>query len=229
MWQTPEIGSIFDKIAPYYDLGNRVLSFGLDRYWRSRALTLAEMLPGDKVLDICTGTGDFAAASYQRVYPGEVHGIDISVPMLEKCQEKYPFIQTMVGDAQSLPYSDNSFDYVTLAFGPRNIPDLQAMWSEIQRVLTPGGRVLTLELTRPQGTILGLLHKIFVAHILPLLGKFISGDGKAYRYLSDTVGSFMDPNELLTSMREAGFRDCSFHSLTGGIVTAHIGVADQIV
>ena len=211
---------MFDRIHGRYDLLNRVLSLGLDRFWRRRAVRELGLQPGDRVLDLCCGTGDLTA-ELARDRVGEVLGMDFSPLMLEEARRKFPRLQFNFGDALQTGLPDASVDAVTMAFGPRNIPDLQALWTELRRILRPGGQVLTLECTRPRG-VLGWMHRFYLAYVLPTLGGLLAGDRSAYRYLSRTVAGFLDARELEESMRQGGLQQVRSMPMSAGIVTVHL-------
>lgn len=215
------IRQMFDRICARYDLNNRLLSFGLDTYWRWRAANLLGLRSGDSVVDICCGTGDLAAVLARRVDPGRVVGVDFSTEMLNRAGQKYPNIEYVVADATDVPL-EGGFSAATIAFGPRNIPDLDALWKEMARLVKPGGKVLSLELTRPCG-ILGVLHGLYLRYVVPWLGGWVSGDREAYDYLSRTIAAFISSERLAESMAEAGLQRVETHPLCGGIVTVHIG------
>lgn len=218
-----QVRQMFDRISPRYDLLNALLSFGLDSYWRRRAVQALALRPGERVVDLCCGTGALSADLYRAVRPaGEVVGVDFSLNMLFRARRAHPVITFLEGDACAVPLPEGSFQAATLAYGPRNIPDLPALWKEMLRLVEPGGRIAVLELTRPRG-ILGWGHKFYLSVILPFLGGLISGDRAAYSYLSRTIDRFIEPEELLAGMREAGMVEVRAHRLTGGIVTLHLG------
>jgi len=217
-----QIADMFDRIHHRYDLLNRVLSLGLDVLWRRRAIGELGLHAGDRVVDLCCGTGDLTQEIYQVVGPtGKVVGVDFAAAMLGRAREKFPELEFVQGDALNVPL-EGPFDAMTLAFGPRNIHDLPRLWSEARRLVRPGGWVMSLELTRPGG-ILGWLHGFYLRHILPLLGSLISGDSKAYRYLCQTIANFMDREQLSQSMREGGLQQVRAIPLHLGIVTIHLG------
>lgn len=216
------IAEMFDRIHARYDLLNRVLSLGLDVLWRRRAVRELQLQPGQKVLDLCCGTGDLSQELSRSVLPGgEVVGVDFAAGMLEVARQKYPHLHFVQGDVLAIPL-EGPFDAATIAFGPRNIHDLQGLWKEMRRLVRPGGLVLSLELTRPSG-ILGLLHRFYLNWVLPLVGRILSGDSAAYAYLSKTVAAFLDPSQLAASMREGGLEEVRLFPLSGGIVHIHVG------
>lgn len=224
------VREMFNRICGRYDLLNLVLSFGLDAYWRRQAVRQLRLQPGNRVVDLCCGTGDLSRALWKQVGAGgAVVGVDFAEQMLDIARRKYPQIPFVWGDACQVPLGDGqhpelpgSFDAATLAFGPRNIPDLPALWREMSRLVKPGGQVLSLELTRPPGA-LGYLHRFYLNVVVPVLGNLLSGDSRAYNYLSRTIAGFMEASDLKASMQAAGLLDVRVVPLNGGIATLHIG------
>lgn len=209
---------MFDRIHTRYDLLNHVLSGGLDFWWRRRAVKELGIQVGDRVLDLCCGTGDLSQEMCKA--GGRVTGVDFAAQMLGLAQKKYPHLEFVQGDATQVPL-EGPFDAAALAFGPRNIHDLQALWRELRRLVRPGGRIMSLELTRPNG-LLGWLHGFYLRHFLPRLGTVISGDNAAYKYLCNTIAHFMDREQLSQSMREGGLLNVRSIPLTFGVVTVHV-------
>lgn len=216
------IREMFNRICARYDLNNRVLSLGLDMYWRRRAISMLGLSGRDSVVDICCGTGDMCAELARVVDPSGVVGVDFSPRMLEEAERKFPQFQYVEADATQVPLEDGRFQAATIAFGPRNIPDLDALWKEMARMVRPGGLVLSLELTRPPG-ILGWLHGLYLRYVVPILGGWLSGDREAYDYLSRTIAAFISSERLLETMQAAGLQDVRARPLMGGIVTVHLG------
>ena len=215
------IAEMFDRIHGRYDLLNRVLSMGLDVLWRRRAIRELGLKSGDRVVDLCCGTGDLSQEIAKAVGPaGRVVGVDFAVGMLERAHKKYPGLEFIEGDALNVPL-EGPFDAATLAFGPRNIHDLQALWKELRRLVRPGGKIMSLELTRPSG-LLGWIHGIYLRHVLPRLGSWISGDNSAYLYLCNTIAGFLDREQLSESMRQGGLLSVRSIPLHCGIVTVHV-------
>ncbi len=210
---------MFSQIAPRYDLVNRLLSLGLDRGWRRRAVRELGLNPGDPVIDLCCGTGDLSAD----LRPARVVGVDFAEPMLARARVKFPELTFLQADALDVPLPAESFEAATVAFGLRNVEDLGALWREMARLVRPGGRVLSLELTRPNG-LLGLLHSFYLQVVVPLVGGVVSGDFAAYRYLARTIARFIPPEEIAQSMGENGLVNVRVISLAGGIATLHVGV-----
>jgi demethylmenaquinone methyltransferase / 2-methoxy-6-polyprenyl-1,4-benzoquinol methylase len=215
-----EVRSMFDRIAPVYDVMNRVMTAGLDLRWR-RIAAQSVVSPGDRVLDACCGTGDLAVAATKA--GGTVTGLDFSPRMLERARRKLPSAIWLEGDLLELPFDAESFDVATVGFGVRNVADLEGGLAELRRVLVPDGRVAILEITQPRG-LLAPFYRVWFDRIVPLLGKLLKG-GAAYTYLPASVRRFPGPNELAGLMRTAGFADVTYRTFAGGIVALHVGRA----
>ena len=215
------VRSMFDRIAPVYDPMNRLMTAGLDRRWR-RETAAAVVRPGDRVLDVCCGTGDLAVAA-ARAGGGRVTGLDFSERMLERARRKAPELAWVQGDALAMPFDDGSFDSVTIGFGLRNLEDERRGLAELRRVLVPGGRVGVLEITRPKGVLVPF-YRAWFDGLVPLAGKVLPG-GEAYAYLPASVRRFSGPQELAEALRDAGFGHVSYRLFAGGIVALHTGAA----
>jgi demethylmenaquinone methyltransferase/2-methoxy-6-polyprenyl-1,4-benzoquinol methylase len=211
------VEAMFDRISPVYDPMNRLMTAGLDRRWR-RLTVQAVVRPGDRVLDACCGTGDLAIEA-QRA-GGRVTGLDFSERMLERARRKSTAVEWLRGDVLALPFSDASFDAVTVGFGIRNVENLDAGLSELVRVLRPGGRLGCLEITRPRGA-LRPFFALWFDGLVPLAGKVLPG-GAAYTYLPASVRRFPGPEDLGDAMRRAGFAEIGWRLLGGGIVALHV-------
>jgi demethylmenaquinone methyltransferase/2-methoxy-6-polyprenyl-1,4-benzoquinol methylase len=210
------VRSMFDRIAPVYDVMNRVMTMGLDRRWRR--LAVREVVwPGDRVLDVCCGTGDLAAEAERR--GGRVTGLDFSEQMLARARRKSGTIEWVQGDALALPFEDGEFDAVTVGFGVRNLDDLELGLRELRRVLQPGGRAAILEITRPRG-LLRPFFRVWLDVLVPLAGRILPG-GKAYTYLPASIRRFPGPEDLSRLIEAAGFGDVRFRLLGGGSVALH--------
>jgi demethylmenaquinone methyltransferase/2-methoxy-6-polyprenyl-1,4-benzoquinol methylase len=214
-----EVRTMFDRIAPVYDVMNRVMTAGLDRRWRRLAVR-SVVWPGDRVLDACCGTGDLAVEAERR--GGRVVGLDFSGRMLERAQLKSGTIEWVQGDALDLPFGDGEFDAATVGFGVRNLDDLERGLRELARVLRPGGKLAVLEITRPRG-ILRPFFRLWLDALIPLAGRVLPG-GKAYTYLPASVRRFPGPDDLSTLLETGGFREVRYRLLGGGSVALHTGV-----
>jgi demethylmenaquinone methyltransferase / 2-methoxy-6-polyprenyl-1,4-benzoquinol methylase len=209
---------MFDRISPVYDLMNHAMTAGLDRRWR-RLTAETVVRPGDAVLDACCGTGDLAIAAKRA--GGRVTGLDFSERMLMRARGKSDSIDWVLGDVMALPFDDASFDAVTVGFGIRNVPDLEAGLSELGRVLRPGGRVACLEITRPEG-MLKPFFRLWFDGLVPLAGKVLPG-GTAYTYLPASVRRFPGPSDLAAAFGRTGFHGVGWKLMGGGIVALHVG------
>jgi demethylmenaquinone methyltransferase/2-methoxy-6-polyprenyl-1,4-benzoquinol methylase len=213
------VRAMFDRIAPVYDVMNRVMTVGLDRRWR-RITARSVVRQGDTVLDAACGTGDLAIACARA--GGDVTGLDFSGRMLERARRKAPQLRWVQGDMLALPFPDESFDAATVGFGVRNVADLELSLRELGRVLRPGGRVGVLEITQPRGA-LRIFYSLWFDRIVPLVGRLLPG-GSAYTYLPASVKRFPGAEDLAALMREAGFADVGYRLFAGGIVALHSGV-----
>jgi len=215
-----EVRSMFDRIAPVYDVMNRVMTAGLDLRWR-RIAAQSVVRPGDRVLDACCGTGDLALAASKA--GGVVTGLDFAPRMLERARRKLPSATWVEGDMLALPFEAGSFEAATVGFGVRNVADLEGGLAELRRVLAADGRVAVLEITQPRG-LLAPFYRVWFDRIVPLLGKLLKG-GAAYTYLPASVRRFPGPDELADLLRAAGFADVKYRTFAGGIVALHTGRA----
>jgi demethylmenaquinone methyltransferase/2-methoxy-6-polyprenyl-1,4-benzoquinol methylase len=209
---------MFDRIAPVYDLMNRLMTAGLDLRWR-RITAEAVVRSGDRVLDACCGTGDLALAACKA--GGKVTGLDFSPRMLARARRKLPSVTWVEGDLLSLPFGEESFEAATVGFGVRNVADVERALGELHRVLAGGGRVGILEITTPRG-LLAPFYRVWFDRIVPLLGKLLRG-GSAYSYLPASVRRFPTPEQLADSMRAVGFAEVDWRTFAGGIVALHTG------
>jgi demethylmenaquinone methyltransferase / 2-methoxy-6-polyprenyl-1,4-benzoquinol methylase len=215
------VRTMFDRIAPVYDLMNRVMTVGLDGRWR-RLTARSVVRPGDRVLDACCGTGDLALADERA--GGRVVGLDFSERMLERARRKSKSVDWTRGDLLELPFADASFEAATVGFGVRNVADLERSLRELRRVLRPDGRLGILEITEPRG-LLRPFYRLWFYGIVPLLvGRVLRG-GSAYSYLPASVRRFPGPEDLAALLERAGFDEVGFRLLAGGIVALHTGTA----
>lgn len=218
-----EVRAMFDSIAARYDLLNHVLSLEQDRLWRRKAAKRAlEGRQGARVLDLCCGTGDLALALKRRDRSAQVAVADFSRPMLERARAKGASPIPLQVDALDLPFREEAFDVLTVAFGVRNFADRLRGFHEAHRVLGRGGRYVVLEFSRPPDTMFGALYRWYSKHVLPRLGAWVSRSSGAYTYLPESVAAFLSPEELADELRVAGFSRVSFERLAGGTVALHI-------
>ncbi len=224
------IRRMFGGIAHRYDLLNRLLSVGRDRYWRREAVAEAQLPPGGLAVDVCTGTAD-VALELAKQFPSakSIVGVDFCLPMIRLAADKVARegltgrIRLQAGSAEALPFDADTFDAATVAFGVRNLVDRKQGLAELNRVLRPGGRGIVLEFAMPEGPLFSRLYRFYFHRVLPWLGGLISGDRAAYSYLPASVSAFPSPRELGRLMEEVGFQNVRVRTLTGGIVTLHVG------
>ena len=224
----PKIAGMFDAIAGRYDFLNHVLSAGIDRRWRTQAVRSLRLTGSERVLDLCTGTGDLAIA-LRTSDPGaaRVVGVDFAAAMLAIGLDKVrrrglaDRVQLVRGDATRVPLSSGSIDAVTIAFGIRNVEDALAACREILRVLVPGGRLAILEFSVPTSPLVRSVYMTYFKYVLPRLGRLISRHDTAYEYLPASVGAFASPAEFASLLRAAGFVDVSSRPLTAGAVVLY--------
>ncbi len=227
------VEDMFDAVAPRYDLLNRVLSLGIDQYWRTRAVRLLADEQPARILDVATGTADLAIKAERRLHPREVVGIDLSAEMLAYGREKIerrglsPRISLVKGDAAKPPFSDDAFDAALVAFGVRNFEDLEAGLRGIGRVLRPGGTLVVLEFSRPRAFPIKQLYAWYNRHVLPRIGGTLSPDQGAYEYLPSSVAAFPDGTDFLERMHESGFEDLRWTPLTFGIASLYRGAVPR--
>jgi len=224
--QEPQVRAMFDRIAGFYDVMNSVMTAGLHHAWRRRAADLAGVGPGDRVLDVATGTGDLALELATRVGPGgEVIGSDFSPQMLTRARLKAPAATAPISfewaNAMALPYADGEFAAATVGFGARNFSDLDLGLSEMARVVRPGGRVVVLEITTPTRPPLSTFYRLWFDRVVPLIGR-VAGDPEAYSYLPNSVKRFPTPRELAEKMHRCGL-DVRYVLTAGGIIALHVG------
>ena len=221
------VEEMFDNIAPTYDTLNHRLSWDIDKGWRKKAIRQLLPFQPKAILDIATGTGDFAILSAKELRPQRMIGIDISEGMMKIGQQKVEkeglqeIISFKKEDCTQLSFNDNSFDAVTAAFGIRNFQNLDQGLKEMCRVLKPGGHLSIVELTTPVSFPMKQLFKIYSHSILPVYGKLISKDNNAYSYLTNTIEAFPQGEVMLEILKKAGFKDASFQRLTFGICTMY--------
>ena len=224
-----EVREMFDNIAPKYDLLNHTLSMSIDRVWRRRVVGEVRRAKPGRILDVATGTGDLAIAMARRIRDVQVLGVDLSEQMLAVARRKIEArgldgrIVLDRGDAERLAVADASVDVATVAFGVRNFGDLGAGLRELARTITPGGKVVILEFSRPRNRVFRALYEFYSYKILPRIGGLVSRDKRAYEYLPASVGEFPAPEEFMGMMARAGFRNCRARSQSFGIAQIYIG------
>ena len=225
--KTEQVRQMFDSIAPAYDFMNRAMTMGIDIWWRKLAVKRLKRLRPTRLLDVATGTGDFAIQLHRSLQPQHITGIDLSQGMLDEAKRKVKGkglekdISFEQGDCMALPMQDEAFDAVTVAFGVRNFEHLLQGYREMARVLKPGGMLCVLELSTPTNPIIRWFYDLYTLHIIPAIGTIKSGDKSAYRYLPQSIAAVPQGDDMLQLMREAGLRDATFKRLTLGVCTIY--------
>lgn len=225
------VAGVFHSVAAKYDVMNDLMSGGIHRIWKRLTIELSGVRPGDSVLDIAGGTGDLSAKFSRLVGDdGRVVLADINDSMLRVGRDKLldhgvaANLSCVQADAQFLPFADNSFDCVTIAFGLRNVTDKDVALASMQRVLKPGGRLLVLEFSKPTNRLLEKAYDTYSFRLLPLMGKLVANDADSYRYLAESIRMHPDQATLKGMMESAGFSQCKYYNMTGGIVALHKGI-----
>ena len=228
--KTEQVRQMFDSIAPAYDFMNRAMTLGIDIWWRRLAVKRLKQLQPDTILDVATGTGDFAIQLYQSLKPKHITGIDLSQGMLDEACRKVKergleeVITFKQDDCMALHMDDASVDAVTVAFGVRNFEHLQQGYQEMARVLKPGGKLCVLELSTPTNPFIRWFYDLYTLHIIPWVGSLKSGDKNAYRYLPQSIAAVPQGDNMLQLMRNAGLKDTTFRRLTLGVCTIYTAV-----
>lgn len=222
--QKQRIRTMFDDVAPRYDFLNHFLSAGIDVLWRKKAVREMNLLPGARMLDLCTGTGDLGFEAIRAVPGISVVGVDLARNMLrigEGKRDGVPFLFAQ-GDAEQLPIADASIHGAGVGFGIRNVSSLETAFREVSRVMLPGGRFVILEFTTPPNPVFRRIYQAYFHHVLPRVGGWISGNAEAYRYLPDSVSRFPSPERLAAMLEDAGFARVSWSLLSVGIAALHV-------
>lgn len=223
------VHSVFESIAPKYDLMNDIISFRRHKAWRKFTMRKMAIRPGETAIDLCCGTCDWTIQIADASKTGRVVGLDFSQHMLDYGSKKVSArgmdkqVELIQGNAMALPYEDNSFDYATIGFGLRNVPDLEKVLQEMQRVIKPGGKVVCLELSKPTWEPFKSIYYFYFRRLLPLLGKLVAKRYEQYKWLPDSLVSFPDHKELAAIYRKVGLADVQAYPLNGGIAALHIG------
>lgn len=226
--KTEQVKEMFDSIAPAYDFMNRAMTFGIDKYWRAKAVKMMKSYAPKKILDVATGTGDLAIKLARSLCPNNITGIDLSKEMISIGQQKISdanlskSINLMVGDCLNLPFDDATFDCVTVAYGVRNFENLSKGYQQMHRVLLPGGILCVIELSTPTSPLIKPLYKFYTRYIIPFIGRLVSKDVRAYSYLPESIAAVPQGNDMLHLMAEAGFKNCQYKRLTFGTCTIYM-------
>lgn len=227
--KTGQVREMFNSIAPAYDVMNRMMTFGIDTIWRRKAVDMVGKYKPRRVLDVATGTGDLAFLIDRRLHPEQLLGIDLSEGMLaiarQKAEQKgvADRVSFAVEDCLSLSLPSNSYDAITVAYGVRNFENLKQGFAEMYRVLSPGGVLCVIELSTPEHFPMRQLYKFYTYTIIPLVGRIVSRDSKAYSYLPRSVAAVAQGEEMLDIFRSVGFKNCRLRRLTFGACTIYIG------
>ena len=228
--KTNQVRQMFDAIAPAYDFMNRAMTLGIDIWWRRLAVKRLKRIRPALILDVATGTGDFAIQLNESLHPQHITGIDLSQGMLEEACRKVKekgleeVISFEQGDCMTLPMQDETFDAVTVAFGVRNFEHLQQGYQEMARVLKPGGMLCVLELSAPTNRIIRWFYDLYTLHIIPWVGSLKSGDKSAYRYLPQSIAAVPQGEDMLQLMHNAGLHETAYKRLTLGVCTIYTAV-----
>lgn len=217
-----QVEAMFDHIAPRYDFLNHALSWGIDRGWRRKAIDALGRHRPQCVLDVATGTGDFALLAASRLRPERIVGVDLSEGMLAEARRKAPELRFEKADCMALPFADGSFDAVTVAYGVRNFQDLDKGLAEMRRVLAPEGHLLIVELTAPPRAPFRQLFWLYSHALMPLVGRLVSGDARAYTYLPQTMEAFPQGEVMEGVLRRAGFTHVEWRRFTFGLCTMYL-------
>jgi demethylmenaquinone methyltransferase/2-methoxy-6-polyprenyl-1,4-benzoquinol methylase len=224
------VHSVFESIAHKYDLMNNVLSFRRHKAWRKFTMKQMNVQPGETAIDICCGTCDWTISIAEASKHGNIVGLDFSLNMLDVGRRKIAErgldkqIELVHGNAMELPFEDNSFDYATIGFGLRNVPDLTKVLQEMKRVVKPGGKVVCLELSKPTWQPFKAIYYFYFQNILPFIGKLVAKRYEQYKWLPQSLVDFPDYAQLADHYRKIGLVDVQAYPLTGGIAALHIGV-----
>jgi demethylmenaquinone methyltransferase / 2-methoxy-6-polyprenyl-1,4-benzoquinol methylase len=228
--KTARVRGVFDSVAGSYDLMNDLMSGGMHRLWKRFALLQTGLRPGQRALDVASGTGDLGAGLAQQVgKEGLAVLTDINREMLARGRDRLidrglaANVAFVIANAECLPFPDRSFDCVTIGFGLRNVTDKPAALASMRRVLRPGGRLLVLEFSKPRPEIRAA-YDAYSFNVLPRLGGIVAGDAASYRYLAESIRMHPDQETLAAMMRDAGFDDARWHNLAAGVVALHVGV-----
>ena len=224
-----QVSKMFNKIAPYYDFLNHLLSLGIDVQWRKKTIKKLVASNPKIILDVATGTGDLALEAARQLQPEKIIGVDISTQMLDIGRSKIKkrglssIIELQEGDSENLPFEDNTFDAITVAFGVRNFENLEKGLSEMRRVLKDGGKLMVLEFSKPKIFPFKQLFQLYFKHLLPFIGKFTSKDPRAYQYLYESVQAFPDGDGFMNILTKVGYKSNQCIPLTLGICSIYSG------
>lgn len=225
-----QVATMFNNISGTYDFLNHFLSLGIDRLWRKSAIRELRSNKPAYILDVATGTGDFAFEAIKILKPTKIIGVDISKGMLEIADQKISrrnlgeIFEVRLGDSEKLLFENDSYDAVTVAFGVRNFEDLEKGLSDMLRVLKPGGKAVVLEFSKPKIFPVKQAYNFYFKYVTPILGRIFSNDNRAYTYLPESVASFPDGGNFISLMQKVGFRNTKHRPLTFGICSIYTGI-----
>ena len=228
--KTEQVRDMFDSIAPAYDFMNRAMTFGIDKLWRAKAVKMIKNFKTEKILDIATGTGDLAILLTKKLSPKKLFGVDLCEQMLEIGRKKVAqagldnIITLEQADCMNLPFDNDTFDCITVAYGVRNFEHLEQGYREMNRVIKPGGVLCVIELSTPTSPIVLPFYKAYTKWIIPAVGKMISKDVRAYSYLPESIAAVPQGENMLKLMKNAGFNNCKYTALTFGTCTIYLAV-----
>ncbi len=231
--KTEQVREMFDNIAPAYDRLNRAMSFGLDRSWRRKAVDMVAATNPASIVDIATGTGDFALSLAAAMPSAQITGLDLSEGMIEIGRRKVADagleerIKLVCGDCLASPLSEGCADALTVAFGVRNFADLAAGYRAMYAMLRPGGMICVIELSTPTSALVLPFYKLYTGVVIPQMGRLVSKDARAYSYLPETIAAVPQGDNMLSLMRQAGFVDAKFRTLTFGVCTIYTATRPQ--
>ena len=226
--KTEQVREMFDSIAPAYDFMNRMMTFGLDKLWRLRAVNMLRRKSPQHILDVATGTGDLAMLMFKKLRPGRITGIDLSPGMIAVAEKKVAeagldgAIRFMNEDCLDLPFAPEVFDCITVAYGVRNFEHLDRGYAEMYRVMQRGGTLCVIELSTPRSPLVKPFYKFYTRHIIPWVGKAVSRDVRAYSYLPESIAAVPQGEEMLQLISEAGFKNCRCRRFTFGTCSVYL-------
>lgn len=227
--KTQKVDGVFSSVADSYDLMNDLMSFGVHRLWKKFAIHISQIKNSERVLDLAGGSGDLSSRVFKnKKFSGEIYVTDINAAMLKKGRDRLidegqlKHSKFVIGNAEILPYPDNFFDCILIGFGLRNVTDKDAALRSMFRVCKPGGRVLILEFSKVDSKLINTIYNWYSFNILPKMGKLVANDEKSYQYLAESIRMHPPQEELKKMIEQAGFEDCTYHNLTGGLVALHL-------
>ena len=226
--KTEQVREMFDSIAPAYDFMNRMMTFGIDKLWRLRAVNMLRRKSPQHILDVATGTGDLAMLMFKKLRPGRITGIDLSPGMIAVAEKKVAeagldgAIRFMNEGCRDLPFAPEVFDCITVAYGVRNFEHLDRGYAEMYRVMQRGGTLCVIELSTPRSPLVKPFYKFYTRHIIPWVGKAVSRDVRAYSYLPESIAAVPQGEEMLQLISEAGFKNCRCRRFTFGTCSVYL-------